>query len=90
MPKLFVSRRHDLCIVTDQNSMPSSQTTSTTDSSFYWIPCWVSEVVSWITKPSATGGSAIKAIEVLLGHGVKEEKILFLNLVSASVFEVCT
>jgi len=32
----------------------------------------------------ATGGSAVKAIEVLLQHGVKEEKILFLNLVAAS------
>ncbi|CAG8777438.1 4565_t:CDS:2, partial [Dentiscutata erythropus] len=31
----------------------------------------------------ATGGSAIKAVEVLLSYGVKEEKILFLNLVAA-------
>jgi len=31
----------------------------------------------------ATGGSAIKAIEVLLANGVKEDKILFLNLVAA-------
>ncbi|CAI2187041.1 15522_t:CDS:2 [Funneliformis geosporum] len=31
----------------------------------------------------ATGGSAIKAIEVLLSHGVKEDKILFLNLIAA-------
>ena len=30
----------------------------------------------------ATGGSCIKAIEVLLSHGVKEERIIFLNLVS--------
>lgn len=29
----------------------------------------------------ATGGSAMQAIEVLLSHGVQEEKILFLNLV---------
>jgi len=28
-------------------------------------------------------GSAAKAIEVLLQHGVKEEKILFLNLIAA-------
>jgi hypothetical protein len=28
-------------------------------------------------------GSAIKAIEALLQHGVKEEKILFLNLIAA-------
>ncbi|KAJ9108257.1 hypothetical protein QFC19_002505 [Naganishia cerealis] len=32
---------------------------------------------------SATGGSAMQAIEVLLSHGVKEEKILFLNLISS-------
>ncbi|RIA85624.1 uracil phosphoribosyltransferase-domain-containing protein [Glomus cerebriforme] len=31
----------------------------------------------------ATGGSAIKAIEVLLAHEVKEDKILFLNLVAS-------
>jgi uracil phosphoribosyltransferase len=31
----------------------------------------------------ATGGSAIMAIETLLQHGVKEEKILFLNLIAA-------
>lgn len=31
----------------------------------------------------ATGGSAIKAIEVLLAYGVPEERILFLNLMAA-------
>ncbi|CAG8762983.1 39261_t:CDS:2 [Gigaspora margarita] len=31
----------------------------------------------------ATGGSVIKAIEVLMSHGVKEDKILFLNLIAA-------
>ncbi|KAJ3042848.1 Uracil phosphoribosyltransferase, synthesizes UMP from uracil [Rhizophlyctis rosea] len=31
----------------------------------------------------ATGGSANKAIEVLLSHGVTEDKILFVNLISA-------
>ncbi|GAA5933530.1 hypothetical protein JCM3775_003723 [Rhodotorula graminis] len=30
----------------------------------------------------ATGGSAIKAIEVLIDHGVPQERIIFLNLVS--------
>jgi len=30
----------------------------------------------------ATGGSCLKAIEVLISHGVKEEQIIFLNLVS--------
>ncbi|CAG8440443.1 10949_t:CDS:2 [Acaulospora colombiana] len=34
-----------------------------------------------VTK--ATGGSAIKAIEVLLANGVPEDKILFLNLIAA-------
>ncbi|ORY78247.1 uracil phosphoribosyltransferase [Protomyces lactucae-debilis] len=31
----------------------------------------------------ATGGSAIKAVEVLLERGVPEEHIIFLNLISA-------
>lgn len=30
----------------------------------------------------ATGGSAIKAVEVLIENGVKEEKIIFVNLIS--------
>lgn len=30
----------------------------------------------------ATGGSAMKAIEVLLEHGVSEERIIFLNIIS--------
>jgi len=34
------------------------------------------------TRPTATGGSAIKAIEVLIDHGVPQERIIFLNLVS--------
>lgn len=31
----------------------------------------------------ATGGSALKAVEVLLEHGVKEDHIIFINLVAA-------
>ncbi|EPQ59755.1 PRTase-like protein [Gloeophyllum trabeum ATCC 11539] len=31
----------------------------------------------------ATGGSAIKAVEVLKEHGVPEERIIFINLISA-------
>lgn len=31
----------------------------------------------------ATGGSAIKAVEVLISHGVPEERIIFLNLVAS-------
>ncbi|GAA5872164.1 hypothetical protein JCM1840_006340 [Sporobolomyces johnsonii] len=31
----------------------------------------------------ATGGSAIKAIEVLIDHGVPQERIIFLNLVAS-------
>lgn len=38
------------------------------------------EALHWLT--TATGGSCIKAIEVLLEQGCKEEKILFINLVS--------
>jgi len=29
----------------------------------------------------ATGGSAMKAVEVLIEHGVPEERIIFINLV---------
>lgn len=32
---------------------------------------------------TATGGSALKAIEVLLERGVPQERILFLNLVAS-------
>jgi uracil phosphoribosyltransferase len=32
---------------------------------------------------TATGGSAIRAIEVLLASGVPEERIIFLNLVAS-------
>lgn len=32
----------------------------------------------------ATGGSAIKAVEVLMEHGVPEERIIFINLVCSS------
>ncbi|EAU82349.2 cytosine deaminase-uracil phosphoribosyltransferase fusion protein [Coprinopsis cinerea okayama7 len=31
----------------------------------------------------ATGGSAIKAVEVLIEHGVPEERIIFINLISS-------
>lgn len=37
---------------------------------------------------SATGGSAIKAVEVLMEHGVPEERIIFVNLVSESPLHV--
>ncbi|EIW71641.1 hypothetical protein TREMEDRAFT_67876 [Tremella mesenterica DSM 1558] len=40
----------------------------------------------------ATGGSCIKAIEVLLSHGVQEERIIFLNLIASpqGVNNVCS
>lgn len=31
----------------------------------------------------ATGGTVLKAIEVLLQHGVREEKIIFINLIAS-------
>jgi uracil phosphoribosyltransferase len=33
----------------------------------------------------ATGGSAIKAVEVLMEHGVPEERMIFVNLVSITL-----
>ena len=38
----------------------------------------------------ATGGSAIKAVEVLMEHGVPEERIIFINLVSHSPARLST
>jgi uracil phosphoribosyltransferase len=35
---------------------------------------------------AATGGSALKAVEVLKEHGVPEERIIFINLVCIVVF----
>jgi len=31
----------------------------------------------------ATGGSAMKAVEVIMGHGVPEDRIIFINLISS-------
>jgi uracil phosphoribosyltransferase len=47
---------------------------------YIYMPIYFIKILSFI---KATGGSAIKAIEVLLSHGVKENKIIFLNLVAA-------
>ena len=43
--------------------------------------CWV-VLDSLNSVRLATGGSAIKAVEVLMEHGVPEERIIFVNLVS--------
>ena len=37
---------------------------------------------------TATGGSAVKAVEVLIEHGVPEERIIFINLVFFFVFSI--
>ncbi|CAD6568164.1 MAG: Uracil phosphoribosyltransferase, synthesizes UMP from uracil [Tremellales sp. Tagirdzhanova-0007] len=45
------------------------------------LPDDISERYCLLLDPMlATGGSCLKAIEVLLSHGVKEERIIFLNL----------
>ncbi|ORY34910.1 putative uracil phosphoribosyltransferase 1 [Naematelia encephala] len=57
------------------------------------LPDDISERYCLLLDPMlATGGSCIKAIEVLLSHGVKEERILFLNLIASpeGVNNVCT
>lgn len=46
------------------------------------VMAWCLPVAVHIMLTPATGGSCLKAIEVLLEQGVKEERILFLNLVS--------
>jgi len=40
----------------------------------------------------ATGGSAMKAVEVLIEHGVSEDRIIFINLVSSpeGITKFCT
>ncbi|KAF7318144.1 Uracil phosphoribosyltransferase [Mycena chlorophos] len=38
---------------------------------------------AFLMHPSATGGSAMKAVEVLMENGVPEERIIFINLISA-------
>ena len=46
--------------------------------------CSQYRIANWLTIPrAATGGSAIKAIEVLLEQGVLEERIIFLNLIAS-------
>lgn len=39
----------------------------------------------WPTQArlTATGGSAMKAVEVIMEHGVPEDRIIFINLVRA-------
>jgi uracil phosphoribosyltransferase len=36
-------------------------------------------------RAAATGGSAMKAVEVIMDHGVPEDRIIFVNLVRALV-----
>jgi hypothetical protein len=38
------------------------------------------------TVKKATGGSAVKAVEVLKEHGVPEDRIVFINLVTSQTF----
>ncbi|KAK1923482.1 putative uracil phosphoribosyltransferase 1 [Papiliotrema laurentii] len=48
------------------------------------LPDDISERYCLLLDPMlATGGSCIKAIEVLLSHGVQEDKIIFLNLIAS-------
>lgn len=54
-----------------------------------WTRCWVGLIEIAQTLPDffvnlATGGSAIKAVEVLTEHQVPEDRIIFVNLVSGS------
>lgn len=60
------------------------------DMSSFLTPCWVSNLsfqggaltpVSEANIHLATGGSAIKAVEVLKEHNVPENRIIFINLV---------
>ena len=51
--------------------------------------CWVCPVLhdAQLTaqaRQTATGGSAMKAVEVIMEHGVPEDRIIFINLVGAA------
>ena len=35
-------------------------------------------------RQTATGGSAMKAVEVIMEHGVPEDRIIFINLVGVA------
>lgn len=66
---------------------PSFLKTSQTAMSYYSTLClvklmlYILEQMTYFDTPPATGGSAIKAVEVLLSHGVPENRIIFINLV---------
>jgi len=65
----------------------SSRKTSHHAMSSSLIPCLVNDLcpcilnTALIMSLSATGGSAMKAVDVLIEHGVTEERIIFINLV---------
>jgi len=64
----------------------SSRKTLPLDTVSCSIPCsvtyaYVISVVAAFDAGIATGGSAIKAVEVLMEHGVPEQRIIFINLV---------
>ena len=55
---------------------------------FFSIPCLVcpranDRRLPTQARPTATGGSAMKAVEVIMEHGVPEDRIIFINLVCA-------
>ena len=37
-------------------------------------------------RQTATGGSAMKAVEVIMEHGVPEDRIIFINLVGVAFY----
>ncbi|KAI9140820.1 putative FUR1-uracil phosphoribosyltransferase [Paraphysoderma sedebokerense] len=61
-----------------------NEETATPELYYAKLPPDVSSRFCLVLDPMlASGGSAIKAIEVLLSHGVKLENVVFLNLISA-------
>jgi uracil phosphoribosyltransferase len=66
------------------NLFPQDEETALPKLFFAKLPEDIAERYVLLLDPMlATGGSAMKAIEVLIGNGVPEERILFLNLVSS-------
>jgi uracil phosphoribosyltransferase len=75
-----------VCLPPSYHSMfcPQDEETALPKLFFAKLPDDIAQRYVLLLDPMlATGGSAIKAIEVLLDNNVPEERILFLNLVSS-------
>jgi hypothetical protein len=54
----------------------------------WYVPVLLETQLIAHAPQKATGGSAMKAVEVIMEHGVPEDRIIFINLVSTA-FDLC-